>query len=234
MYRFKFPKGGPFTGQYDLTMNWLNKMNKTAKTTKKDAIQDTRIDKALRLAKKANKIEELKHLDSTGTFSASPNVWTYFRLSSVPQGDDSQSRDGNFIRATSVSIRMNLRTNINASSNERARVVLYIDKQQQLNTTSTLIFPNNSVESFRSFANKERFKILYDKTFNLNLYAINSSGFSQTANKNVNIYRKLSSLKIGFNGANSTDINHNGLYLAVIGSSNAVNYDWTSRLVFRD
>jgi hypothetical protein len=145
-------------------------------------------------------------------FSFSDSVSTSGRvhiLNGCAQGDGIDTRDGNSLKAKSVAITGDIRWS-GASTNAMLRMVLLYDNQQVGDTAPSLadIFGSATPSQYAQL-NPEtlgRFSILADKRFVMT--NINQQGASRIfkITKKLNRHSR-------YNGANSTDIQKNGLYL---------------------
>lgn len=97
---------------------------------------------------------------------------TLHQISPIAQGDGANERDGR--KCTLVSLHVKGRVFSNTKIGSRVRVVFFIDTQTngaQVHHSGTVFQPPTSLKETDSFRNLEwtqRFKVLYDKTFELN------------------------------------------------------------------
>lgn len=135
-------------------------------------------------------------------------------LNHIAQGDTDATRDGNSIKSMSLSIKGYIQGN-SSIDNGHVRVIVFKDRQQVADanpTAADLLDPdsgNNTYAPLNS-ATVGRFQILSDKR-----YAINNTLSTGANTFNISLFRKLKD-HVRFNGALSSDIQRNGLYICFI------------------
>lgn len=147
----------------------------------------------------------------------------------IAEGSGSEDRDGTSIKPLSLLLRYNITYNTAGADYQKCRVVLLKDTQQQSDTAVTYSNVVESITNLQSPLNKNsvgRYTILHDSLHIL-------SALHPVAQKERIL--KLSG-HIKYNGAASTDIQKNGLYLFAIGdqATNTPSLDYYTRLTFTD
>ena len=150
----------------------------------------------------------------------------------IAQGDTNTTRTGNVITASGLYIKGTLKNSASASAGTYFRFALVRDNQQVGDTSPAFTdiyetaFPTSGLKK----SNLGRFSILATKE-----YYINQSYASQVVLKPFKHFQKLSS-KIRYNGVATTDIQKNGLYIAVVSdqATNTPTFDVIIRLHFTD
>ncbi len=160
-------------------------------------------------------------------------VGTIYQLTNIPQGDTTQTRDGNQCKLTAINIKGIY--NIHASAtNSFVRIILVLDKQtnQAIYATSDLLLDTTAQDSINSplqLNNRHRFVVLYDKVF-----LVSNSG---TGARKINIYKKLQ-IPIRFdNSAGAiSSLTSNSLSVIFISneSTNRPNLSFISRIRYVD
>lgn len=156
---------------------------------------------------------EMFHLDTFINTAASTTP-TVTHLTALAQGDNDPGRTGNSIFAKALVLRLSL--NIGAAATQSwVRVVLLWDNQQIAGTVPAFndVFEGNNIYDVMNKTHLGRFSILLDKTFVLDNVSCKAIQYNKyfTFAKHIRYY-----------GANSTNIEKNGLYLMYV-SSEAVN-----------
>jgi len=163
-------------------------------------------------------------VQSTGYVTTSTPVVSH--LSSVSQGDTASSRDGNAIKAvTSLDLNYQLVANTQAAVPQECRIIVFQDKMQvaDTNPSATDLFGTSTPTSYEMYTwdNKvsKRFSILYDRVHS-GLWGYNGDGSGNTRLQRK-LHLKIPNKRIIYNGANSTDINKNGIYIMTVCSTEA-------------
>lgn len=117
---------------------------------------------------------EFKHFD-TSTSAAPTSTGSIYALSTIPQGDNSSSRDGSSLKLQSLTIHGNLRVNTTATSDQRMcqfRCIILQANADTAPTFTTLLDQSNNPLSMRNldYTGDEYFRILSDKTILLDTY----------------------------------------------------------------
>ncbi len=149
--------------------------------------------KALRLAKKNASMQEIKQ----NNFSLTDTVtvagqWAH--VSGLAQGDDFNERVGRQVTSKSLELKYHMIGNTSAVLTQRIRVVVLYDSQAQGVVPATLdVFEVDELESLPSAnpAQKERFKILYDRTHILGNLVWNGTNTMQRTEKFAHTFIKL-------------------------------------------
>lgn len=208
-------------------MPYAKRYNKsTTKRYSKRRYSNTRVlaKKALRIAKKAYKLPELKYNAlnlSPGSISGTGSITA---LDTVTQGQTNNTRIGDQLMATSVKYRASLKLNASATDTlVRMMIVRWVSEAPSV-VTDVLETP--TVNSFKSENNRFSSQVLLDRVYRLS-----------TAEKPEIFIR--GSVKLGkminYDGGAATS-NRNGVYVIFV-SDEAVNTPtiaFSSRLYFRD
>lgn len=199
--------------------------------------------RALSLAKKNTKINEVKSLDTAYTTDITTSG-AFVHLSAVAQGDGISNRDGNLVTPTSLQYTMHVKTdtsNAGTTLTPRSfRFIFFQDKQQVADTAPAItdLLVSASVNSFYSLVGRGRFKILKD--FRRTINPKDSEASTVTYDESYILFQTRGYLKgllpIRYNGSASTDVQKNGFYMFVISDSDdaadVVNIN--TRLNYRD
>lgn len=181
--------------------------------------------KSLYLAKKAQGQKELKHTNHSFSDTVSM-TGTIVSLSTTTEGDGNNAREGNVIYPTSSRIRMNMEMDVDAV-NTLVRVIVFKWLVGGTTPIITDILQTNSINSFKSEANRFNSKILYDRVHQLNIGA--------TTKKMVNINNKFRNYLMAFPEA-TAQANKNAIYILML-SDETVDLPTVSfqqRLYFKD
>lgn len=148
---------------------------------------------------------ELKEVTYTNTskFSTAGSVAL---ISGITQGDSESGREGNSVLVKSLQCRFNpvWDTVMGPSLN---RIIIFRDKQQVNDGNPTISdLLESDVLGRIDHLHEKRFAILWDKTFQLD-----SNRRQQIALKNIHMNQH-----VLFNGASSTDVQKNHIYVAQI------------------
>jgi len=165
---------------------------------------------ALRKVRAIERKIEDKFITTSATATAITDSGTITELFPLVQGDDFGQRNGNKVQARWMEFRAEMR---GVGSSSTLRVIIFRDNQQQADTDPTIAQVLQSV-SFLSpinHINRQRFYILRDMSYTLNLSSAN-------AVISVVQYIKLN-FEQRYNGAAATDIDKNGIYLLLLGSN---------------
>lgn len=175
--------------------------------------------KALRIAKKAYKLPELKYTYESGnaTITATGQI---INISDTAQGVTNNQRIGDTIKPTSTKIRF--QHLFNASGIIRAIVFRWVSGST---SSVTDVLQAANVYSFKSEDKRFQSEILFDRT-----YAADSDNLSIVRNINVKLSKPISTPE------GATAQNRNGIYLLLIANqtqpTNGFNYQ--ARTYFRD
>lgn len=180
--------------------------------------------RALKLAKKVNKREELKMVETAGTIVGPDSSGAIQNLSVVSQGNNNQNRQGDVISPTSLKLRLTASIHASATATQ-LRVILFKSKTTAI-TTVTQIINTAAINAFKAEDYRYISKILYDKVFQLD--SVNRPEMF------LHKYIKLGGI-MGYPGSTTTP-NRNGVSILLI-SDEAANVPlvaYTSRLHFKD
>lgn len=163
---------------------------------------------------------------TSSTVSTTPVI---VHINAIAQGDDDHSRDGNSILMHSLSIRAKMTLNAATTAVQQSGRFILVRDSQQIGDTSPAVTDVLTTQSFQSFLNPDtvgRFTILVDR-----MMAVSSDRptIDFQINQKVNKHAR-------FNGANSNDIQKNGLFLLWFGdaATNVPSFDITTRVNFYD
>lgn len=159
---------------------------------------------------------ERHYVVSTVTNDNITSAGTLTHLSNIAQGDTQGTRTGNSILARSLFGRIGLEMNPTATVS-RIRILIVCDNQQIADTSPSatdVLLTASTLSSLDTATYPNRFKVLKDMLITLDDAKMMGSSFKI----NIPMYKH-----IKYNGANSTDIAKNGIYILYI-SSESVNY----------
>lgn len=164
----------------------------------------------------------------TDTSSSPSTAGTITHLSAIAQGDAENSRSGNSIYLRSVLVNGVMQIHASATSTTY-RIMIVSDSQQVGDTSPAIsdILNSVGVTSALNRGTVGRFSVLYDKMFNINTAA--------TPTRCHKIF--LPMLRhVRFNGAATTDIQRNGIYLVLISNeaTNTPSFAYFSRCSYHD
>lgn len=201
--------------------------------------------------KKLQRDQELKYVD---IYQANNDITTgafVVLLNGMVTGTDSNERIGDEVRATSIQWRMNFSSDPTGTIPVAVRMILFWDKQANglapviaggggatslLDTTTVtdlLLAPYNHESS-------DRFRVLYDKTFTLEPYALAVGGGAAmqryiTMHKKINLSRRV---KYDGDTAAFTDVVTNSLWFTFMSDIAAAGInpqvEFGSRFYFKD
>lgn len=206
--------------------------------TKKDQIQDRKIANVKKSVKKIQSRIELRFTDQFQN-AAVTSTATFLSLNQLTVGDLPTSRTGNQISATSIQWRGRISNSAAATTSNVVRMIIGWDAQcNAANPTAALLLENGIVTPLVSAPynhnNSKRFRILYDKRFN-----VGAKNATQTID-NVLVGGKIKlSRPIKFNdvgGGTVADVTTNNLF-AMFVSNDATNSPVVAigfRLYFKD
>lgn len=125
--------------------------------------------RALRLAKRALSVQEMKFLDIVTAVNGLNSTGTLLELNLVPQGLADTSRVGDSLRMESMKIHYILE-NVDSSIAHYARVIVFYDKPNDISTSSQLLQHVATVQvinSAKQYDNRFNSNILYDRVHTL-------------------------------------------------------------------
>lgn len=153
--------------------------------------------------------------------------WTIFHLTAIGQGVPINGRLGQKILMKSIQLRT-IYTPANTFFNRQLfRVVLFRDKQQIGDTipgSADLFRSTTDMMSFRNYDTRGRFKFLYDKVFSASRSSVYYDGVTvqlASDHRTFKISLRMHT-PILYNGTLGTDIQKNGIYLAIFPFQSAV------------
>lgn len=161
---------------------------------------------------------EMFHYDTTFSAATIVNTGSNTHLTALPQGDTNITRTGNSILLRSLTYRFKLEISSAVSSNSAITMIVFFDTQQIADTSPAVtdILNTAAPQSLLNLNFAGRFKVLRRKTFILTP----ATGARPALEfvDNLNLYKH-----VRFNGAASSDVQKNGLYVLFI-SSESTNY----------
>lgn len=153
-------------------------------------------------------------------------------LTSLAQGDTFYQRTGNSILLKSLTMNGYAYINPSTTTNTRFMLALVVDKQQVSDTIPAIddIFDaTNSPHTLLKTNTLGRFKVLWRKQYTL---SSNSTGDNALQLKRFTKFN----FHVRYNGAASSDIQRNGVYLVIITSepSNYPTIEFNTRINYHD
>lgn len=149
-------------------------------------------------------------------------------VSGTAEGDGNEDRNGDMIKAKSLHFQYVLIKN-GVPNQSQCRVCVVQDKQQISDSTISVtdIFEGNESLRMRNRSTMGRYRILYNKLHNLT--SISEPSLTREVRIKLNT-------KIRYNGPLATDLQKNGIFLVLFSNeaTNAVLFDWRTRLTFVD
>lgn len=189
---------------------------------------------------------ELKFFDTTQATEASGTggVIHSASLNLIPQGVTESTRVGRKCTITSLMIRgdieMDSTTTVTDAEN-RARVIIYLDKQANGATAAVLdILETATIDSFRNLSNSGRFKVLFDKNWIINAAGVfggTAAPASTDVRRELKWFKKCN-VPVEFSATTGaiTEIRSNniGLLSIIKNAAATVNLAYTVRIRFSD
>ncbi len=174
---------------------------------------------------------------SIGTVWAYPNTGT---INLIPQNTGSSGRNGRKAVIRAINWRFQIEKGVTATSvlaSDTVRVVLYVDRQcNGVTATSALMFASDNFQTFNALENRMRFKILMDRTYQLNSQSSAVVAEFGTVRINDSFYKKCD-IPLEFSGTGTpvTDnIKSNNLGVCLISAEAICAFDSKFRLRFTD
>jgi len=177
---------------------------------------------ALKLARSL--VKDVEH--KTWTFSlvsTAPLAAPVFHISAIPENTTSTGRIGHDLNLKDFELRATLLWNVldTTSITQRVRLVMFIDKQQQPDTTPTAaLLMGNSLVNTHDLTDRttvpSRFKVIKDQVWILHNPIQTSAGNVGNGQGVANAFLHWKfpfKLKQRYNGANGGDVEKNGVYL---------------------
>ncbi len=205
--------------------NYKRNYGKTAMTTVN--VAHKALSTAL-MVKKLLNVEFKNHDVTFSTATVADGVGSITALTNIAQGDTTLLRDGSSMKVVSVQCKLLLKINASASSSDlRMMIVLDSQTNQAIYTTADLlqsVVNIISVVSPLNLDNKFRFRVLYDKIYNVD------TGTSST--RLLKFYKKLD-LKIRYDNAAAAITSLTSNSLSVVFISNEPTNEPTVTGIFR-
>jgi len=184
-----------------------------------------------------NLAPEIKYLDTSIVITDITSSGNVTHLTAVAQGDTQSTRTGNTINLSTLHWQIVVR-NSTATSLSSLRYAIVIDKEQVGDTSPAVtdVFSSTDpVVALPSLENLERFRILY-------MSPLIELGRVQRATGVIATYPQFSkftwkgNVKVSYNGAASSDIEKNGVYMIVMtdDSSNTIDFEGVCRIGYTD
>lgn len=201
---------------------------------RRNKLEEKRIKKTVNEMSYLKKVKQSKYLDGTWNITSSTSGTIYGSLATIGQGDGSNNRNGDKIQVTRLEIsgEVNLPTTSTvADMNDYVRYIVYVDKQcNGANATVAALLENADPASFYNpdnmpYNNPRRFRILFDKTFNLNASCAGYNGtniVSGTVRKPFK-FTKDFKLNLQYNGSTGvvSELNNSNIGMLAISSQGA-------------
>lgn len=209
--------------------------------------EEKRIKKTVNEMSYLRKVKQSKYLDGVWNITTSTAGTVYGSLNTIGQGDGSTNRNGDKVQVTrlEVSGEINLPTTSTvADMNDYVRLIVYVDKQcNGANATRAAILDKASPYSFynpdnQPMNNPKRFRILFDKTFNLNASAAGYNGTSIVSGTVRKPFKLTKDMKVNlqYNGATGvvSELNNSNLGMLAISSQGAATINCDIKTHFVD
>ena len=171
---------------------------------------------------------EVKNFDIVvNSIATVPLTGVIQNIALIAQGDTSILRDGNFIAPFRLDLMVRWHGRV-AADDEVCRTIIFRDMRQVADTVPAMldVIVSDTPLALYNVLNRSRFKILFDETWtHANDAAIRTSFLTNTS---IKLYAKM-----GWNGAATTDIHLNGLFMinVAIGTPTVT---FATRLYFND
>ena len=141
---------------------------------------------------------ECKVTDVTAFDGYITTTATISHLSIISLGTGDPQRNGNFVQASKLGIRLSLES----TDAVAVRFILFWDRSSQGSTPATTdLLQTSNFESYRQMNNKTRFTVIKDQVFNMHNYNT-TDGSSAMIFKNF--FWRLPPRQVGFNDASTT------------------------------
>jgi len=185
---------------------------------------------------------EVKYFDSNVDATNIPTTGTVVPITAMAQGDTAITRTGNSIIVNTLRFGgFWSRTATDPSAVSFSRIAIVVDKQSISDTdpSAAQIFesPNEPVQAFPFIGSLDRFKIIYmSQVFDSNMMVLDSDQVlthPPTQKSWVEISWK-GSVRVGYNGAATTDGQKNQMYVVFLSNGTTVDFDGSCRVGFSD
>lgn len=183
---------------------------------------------------------EKKYFDTTVAAAAVPNGGSIKdSLNLIPQGTTDVTRIANKVTLRNINLHMSfsLPTQaIAAPLGDKVRVILYMDQQANGATAAvTDILKTATIDSFRNMDQVERFVILKDKTFDINIKSQDAAAGSAVTVKGLNISKKCGyNLHFSSTTGAITELRSNNIGLLMISFLATAQVQYIARVKFTD
>ncbi len=176
---------------------------------------------------------ELKSRSQAASTTTVSSTGIILSLNTIPEGTGENERIGVGIKVKSIRIRASIRSAA-GGTHTVFRMILFIDRQQEADTTPSVAEVLQTVNSFDyiNWINRKRFRILSDR-----LYVFPGQGFAtglQAMQCSVNKFGM--NLVQRYNGSASTDIDRNGIFLLLLSDepSNVPSFEMVPQINYVD
>lgn len=173
-----------------------------------------------------------KYANDVSITSAIPATGTVVALTDIAQGDTDITRTGNSIFVRSVFLRGSLTSSADDATGTVVRIILFSDTQQTSDTapSAASVLSGVDIDAPLNRTTAGRYNIMWDMMFNMPLQS--DSGV------NIRQVKRFQSLRhhVRYNGAASTDIQKNGIYLLLLSNqaTNTPTPNLTARVMYHD
>lgn len=142
-----------------------------------------------------------------------------YNLAQIAQGDGQGDRTGLKVNLERVDLR--LRFSSYVQSNASFRAIVFQDLQQAVGTAPPILnlLANSRVTGNYNQINRDRYKILFDQTFDMNA---NYVGQDMMMDKQVVVTKFAKGGLVSYADATALNVQGNGLYLCLIGDYSVV------------
>jgi len=213
------PGGKRTTRKRGIVHRWVRRTGRVMSMASKALATAYAVKKLVNVEYKVNDVNDTTNITTT------VNV---FRLSGIAQGDDMTNREGRSIKCNSLMIRHRSALDTSGTAGTQ-RVIIGIDwnSQTALPASSDVIVADTPTAQRTILTSKNRFKILMDKTYTLNINGNREMCYQK--------YFKLGH-HIAFDGTTNTSDAKGKIFCILLGttSANPVTSTFQSRLSFID
>jgi len=165
--------------------------------------------------------QELKFHDTEDQvidFAVHTGAWTSISLLNLIQGATSNTRIGDKIKVKRFTLRGNCSNNQNTPVDAMMRLVIFRSKEPHnvAQTVNMIMSDPNNINTLRYMPHKHRFKVYFDQTWTMKASTDTSSQVYLPIKINIPL-----NFTCEYNGnvGDATDIERNGLYMILCGTS---------------
>lgn len=192
---------------------------------------------ALKLAKRIKTMVNVEYKSHDEIQTENPTTTGgIISLTNVIQGDSSIFRDGNQIKMTSFNMKYRLTHNASGNAYQTVRMILFLDRQNNnpgstdpsVSGTIHSILDNATIPSQMKLSNAKRYKVLLDKTYNLQ--------DGQRESITGKYFKKFKGIKIRYESGTTNPARENNLWLLTLSNvaTNTPAVQLTTRVRFVD